>query len=47
MKIHQKKELQNINHSADIEYKDFMKVYRKCKKDSFLIIDTTLPAIIL
>ena len=48
MKIHNKKELQNIviNHSADIDYKDFMKIYRECTKEpySFLIIDTTIPA---
>ena len=48
MKIHNKRELQNIaiNHSADIDYKDFMKIYRKCtsKPYSFLTIDTTLPA---
>ena len=30
MKIHNKRELQSINHSADINYKDFMKVYIKC-----------------
>ena len=31
MKIHIKKELQNIatNHSTDINYKDFMKIYKK------------------
>ena len=30
MKINNKKELQNItiNHSSDIDYKDFMKIYR-------------------
>ena len=48
MKIQNKKELQNIaiNHSADIDYKDFMNVYRKCTKEpySFLTIDTTLRA---
>ena len=29
MKIHNKKELQNIaiSHSADFDYKDFMKIY--------------------
>ena len=47
MKINNRKELQNIaiNHSADIDYQDFMKIYRKCTKESysFLIIDTTLP----
>ena len=48
MKINNKRELQNIaiNHSADIDYKDFVKIYRECKKKtySFLTIDTTLPA---
>ena len=48
MKIHNKRELQNIaiNHSADIDYKDFLKIYRNCTKESyyFLTIDTTLPA---
>ena len=35
-----------MNHSADIDYKDFMKIYRKCTSElySFLTIDTTLPA---
>ena len=48
MKIHNKRELQQIaiNHSADIDYKDFMKIYKKCtsKQYSFLTIDSTLPA---
>ena len=48
MKIHNKRELQQIaiNHSADIDYKDFLKIYRNCKNEpySFLTIDTTLPA---
>ena len=48
MTIYRKKELQNIasNHSADIDYKDFMKIYRKCTNEpySFLTINTTLPA---
>ena len=48
MKINNKRELQNIaiNHSADIGYKDFMKIYRECTKDcfNFLSIDTTLPS---
>ena len=47
MKIHNKRELQNIatNHSADIDYKNFMSIYRRCKKEpySFLTIDITLP----
>ena len=41
-------ELENIaiNHSADIDDKDFVKIYRKCTKGpyNFLTIDTTLPA---
>ena len=48
MKINKKRELQNIaiNHSADIDYKDFLKIYRECRREpySFLTIDTTLPA---
>ena len=48
MKINNRKGLQNIaiNHSANIDYKDFMKVYRECTKEpcNFLTIDTTLPA---
>ena len=48
MKINNKRELQNIaiNHSADIDYQDFMKIYRECTREpySFLTIDTTLPA---
>ena len=48
MKINNRKELQNIaiNHSTDIDYKDFLKIYRECRKEpySFLTIDTTLPA---
>ena len=48
MKINNKRELQNIatNHSADIDYKDFIKIYRHFTKElySFLTIDTTLPS---
>ena len=48
MKIHNKRELRNIatNHSADIDYKDFMKICRKCTSEpySFLTIGITLPA---
>ena len=47
MKINYKKELQNIaiNHSAHIDYKDFMKIYRECTREpfNFLTIDTMLP----
>ena len=48
MKINSKEELQNIaiNNSADIDYKDFMKMYRESTKEAynFLTIDTTLPS---
>ena len=48
MKINNKRELQNIaiNHSVDIDYKDFMKIYRECTKEAynFLTINTMLPA---
>ena len=47
-KINNERELQNIaiNHDADIDYKDFLKIYRERTKKpfSFLTIDTTLPA---
>ena len=46
-KLNSKRELQNIaiNHSADIDYKDFVNIYRKCTKEpyNFLTIDTTQP----
>ena len=52
IKINSTRELQLIiaviavNHSADIDYKDFMKIYRESTKEpnSLLTIDTTLPA---
>ena len=48
MKINNKRELQNItiNHSADIDYKDFFKICRERTTESFyfLTVDTTLPA---
>ena len=44
-KLNNRRELQNIaiDHSADIDYKDFIKIYRVCTKESFnfLTIDTT------
>ena len=47
MKINNKRELQNIaiDHSADIDYKDFIKIYRECTNEpfNFMTIDTTLP----
>ena len=48
MKIDNKRELQQItiNHSADIDSKDFLHIYRNFAKEPycFLTIDTTLPA---
>ena len=48
MKIHNKRELQQIaiNHSADIDCRDFLRIYRNCTNEphSFLTIDTTLSA---
>ena len=48
MKIPNKRELQQIalNHSSDIEFKDFMKIYKKYTVEpySFLVNDTTLPS---
>ena len=48
MKINNRKELQNIatDHSEDIYYQDFMKIYRECTREpfNFLTIDVTLPA---
>ena len=50
MKIPNKKKLQQIaiNNSSDINFKDFMKTYKKCtaEKYSFLVNDTTLHQII-
>ena len=48
MKIPNKRELQQIalNHSSDIDFKDFMKIYKKCTAEpySFLVNHTTLPS---
>ena len=48
MKINNKRELQNIviKHSADIDYQDFIKIYRECTREpyNFLTIDTILSA---
>ena len=47
MKIFNKRDLQNIasNHSPDIDYKGFVKIYTKCASEpySFSTINTTLP----
>ena len=49
MKIPDKRELQQIavnRSSADIDFKDFIKMYKKCTAElySFLVNDTTLPS---
>ena len=43
MKMHNKRELQNmaINHSADIDYKDFLKIYRNCTKEPYSFLTIT------
>ena len=47
-KISNKRELQQIafNYSSDTDFKDFMKIYKKCTAEpySFLVNDTTLPS---
>ena len=39
MNIHSKKQLQNfaINHLVDIDYKDFVKIYRECTKELYFL----------
>ena len=48
MQIPNKKEIQQIafNHSLDIDFKDFMNLYKKCtpKPYSFLVIDATFAS---
>ena len=48
MKIKNKRELQQIalNHSSDIDFKEFIKTYKKSTAESysFLVNDTTLPS---
>ena len=48
MKIPNRRELQQIssNHSSDIDFKDFMKLYKDCTREpySFLVNDTTLSS---
>ena len=48
MKILNKRELQQVtlNHSSDINSKDFMKIYKKCTAEpySFLVNDATLAS---
>ena len=48
MKIPNKRQLQQIalNHSSNIDFKDFMKIYKKCTAEpySFLVNDTALSS---
>ena len=50
MKIQNKRELQQIasNHSSDIDFKYFIRIYKKCTSEphSFLVIDTNLKLLI-
>ena len=41
MKTNNKRELQNIaiNHSADSDYQDFIKIYRECTKEPYSFFD--------
>ena len=47
-KIPNKRELQQIssNHSSDIDFKEFMKLYKGCTKEPYLFLlnDTTLSS---
>ena len=49
MKIPNKRELQQIefNHSSDIDFQDFINLYRKCtaKSYSFLVTDTNYSCV--
>ena len=48
MNITNKRELQQIalNQSSDIDFKDFIKIYKECTAEpySFLVTDTTFPS---
>ena len=48
MKIPNKRQLQEttLNHSSDIDFKDFMRIHKKCTTEpySFLVNDATLPS---
>ena len=48
MKVPNKRELKQtaFNHSVDIDFQDFMNLYKKCieKPYSFLVIDTSLAS---
>ena len=48
MKIPNKRETQHIafNHSSDIDFKDFLNLYKRCTAKSyyFLVIDATLTS---
>ena len=45
MKLPNKIELQQItfNHSSDIEFQDFMNLYKKCTAKPYLAVFTTPP----
>ena len=41
MKIHSKKELQNIayDNSGDIDFKEFLKIYKNCTNETYFFSD--------
>ena len=46
IKIPTKREIEQIvsNHLSDIDFKDFMKLYKDCTKRTFLVNDVTLSS---
>ena len=48
LKFQKKRELQQtaLNNSSDIDFKDFVKIYKRCTAElfSFLVNNTTLPS---
>ena len=46
MKTPNKRELQQtaLNHSSDIDFKDFIKIYKKYTAEPFLVNNTTLSS---
>ena len=49
MKINNKRKLQNlaINHSADVDYQNLMKIYRECTKEPFNFLTLRYQQVIL
>ena len=49
MKIHNNRELEQsaINHLADIDYKDFMKIYRNCTNEPYCFLLLILHCLLI